>query len=317
MTMWEALRADGHIVSGVQIVDLTTYKLGGPARWFCEPGSVEIVRDVSKAAAERGLKVLVLGRGSNLVISDRGFDGLVVRLVGAFRDIRIDRQTGSVSAGGAAALPLLARGAAREGLSGLEFYVGIPGSVGGAVTMNAGFYGTETADVLVSASILDTMSGSVADRPAADLGFGYRASNVSGDDVVLGASFAARSGDTDRISALMREAIRWRRDNQPGGTLNAGSVFRNPPGDAAGRLIDSLGLKGMRRGGAYVSSRHANFFVAEPGAKAQDVYDLVNAVRRLVRDRTGVLLDTEVRFAGRFRVTADGERGRGYDGDRL
>ena len=176
--------------------------------------------------------------------------------------------------------------------------------------MNAGFYGTETAEVLVSASILDIGSGSVADREGADLGFGYRTSNVTDRDLVLGASFSVEPGEVDRMSALMREAIRWRRDNQPGGTLNAGSVFRNPPGDAAGRIIDSLGLKGMRRGGAHVSVRHANFFVADPGATAQDVHDLVDAVRARVRDETGILLEPEVRFAGRFRSGPAGGRDR-------
>ena len=313
MTTWKDLQAGGHITTGVDIGNLTTYKLGGPAGWFCEAGSVEIVRNVTRAASERGVDILVLGRGSNLVISDAGFEGLIIRLGGRFRNVRIDRQAGVVTAGAAVTLPLLARQAAREGLSGLEFYVGIPGSVGGAVTMNAGFYGTETADVLTSASILDTKRGSITDRGSADLRFGYRASNVSGRDLVLGASFLVRPGAVDQMSALMREAIRWRRDNQPGGTLNAGSVFRNPPGDAAGRIIDSLGLKGMRRGGAHVSVRHANFFVADPGAGAQDVYDLVHAVRTRVRDETGVVLEPEVKFAGRFRSGPDAERDRGRD----
>ena len=310
MTTWKALRAGGYITTGVDMGNLTTYKLGGPARWFCEARSTEMVRDVVRAARGRGVDILVLGRGSNLVISDAGFAGLVIRLGGRLRDVGIDRRAGVVTAGAAVALPLLARRTVSEGLGGLEFYVGIPGSVGGAVAMNAGFYGTETADVLVTASILDIGSGSVADREAVDLGFGYRTSNVTDRDLVLGASFSVEPGEVHRMSALMREAIRWRRDNQPGGTLNAGSVFRNPPGDAAGRIIDSLGLKGMRRGGAHVSVRHANFFVADRGATAQDVYDLVSAVRARVRDETGILLEAEVRFAGRFRPASGGGRDR-------
>ena len=306
MTTWEALRAGGHIVAGVEIGSLTTYKLGGRARWFCEPGSVGMVRDVVTAASERGVDILVLGRGSNVVVSDRGYEGLVVRLTGDFRDVRVDRDAGLVTAGAAVALPVLARRVAREGLGSLEFYVGIPGSVGGAVVMNAGFYGTETSDVLTSATILDRRSGSVGEPAAGDLGFAYRTSNVTEDYLVLGAAFAVRRRTVADISALMREAIRWRRDNQPGGTLNAGSIFRNPPGDAAGRIIDSLGLKGMRRGGAHVSHRHANFFVADSGTRAQDVYDLVAAVHRLVHERTGILLEPEVRFVGRF--TPSGER---------
>lgn len=300
MTSWRFLRADRRIMSGVAIRNLTTYKLGGPALWFSEPGSVEALRDVVQAATRRGIDVLVLGRGSNLVIADRGYDGLVVRLGGDFRQVRIDRQAGNVTAGAAVALPRLARHTAGEGLRGLEFYVGIPGSVGGAVAMNAGFFGTETADVLMAASIMDTKSVPITDRSAAELRLSYRSSNITGTDLVLGARFAVTPGSPDEAAAFMRTAVRWRRENQPGGTLNAGSVFRNPPGDAAGRIIDSLGLKGMARGGARVSFRHANFFVASPGATAQDIYDLVTAVRRVVRERTGIALEPEVRFAGRF-----------------
>ena len=307
MTRWETLRADGHITAEVDLGTLTTYRLGGPARWFCEAESVEMVRDVAMAARDRGVEILILGRGSNLVISDTGYDGLVIRLAGSFRDLHIDQRSGSVSAGAALSLPRLARLVGREGLSGLEFYVGIPGSVGGAVTMNAGFFGTETAEVLTSASILDARSGSVTDRGKAELGLGYRTSNIGDVEVVLGASFMVRPGEVERISALMREATRWRRHNQPGGTLNAGSVFRNPPGDAAGRIIDSLGLKRLRRGEARVSTRHANFFVAGPTATAQDVYDLVHAVRRKVLEETGVVLAPEIRFAGLFRPGPDGE----------
>ena len=316
MTTWEALRADGHVAAGVEIGPLTTYKLGGRARWFCEPGSVDVVRDVITAAARRGVGILVLGRGSNLVVSDRGYEGLVVRLTGDFRSVRVDRDAGLVTAGAAVALPVLARRVAREGLGSLEFYVGIPGSVGGAVAMNAGFYGTETSEVLTSATILDTRTGSVSHLETEDLGFGYRASNVTENDLVLDARFAVRPRTPAEASALMREAIRWRREHQPGGTLNAGSIFRNPPGDAAGRIIDSLGLKGMRRGGAYVSRRHANFFVADSGTRAQDVYDLVGAVRRLVHERTGILLEPEVRFVGRFTRIQDTETDGVLSGER-
>ena len=164
--------------------------------------------------------------------------------------------------------------------------------------MNAGFFGVETVDVIRSASILDTGSGSVIEREADELGLGYRTSNLGLGEVVLDASYSVREGDREQIGALMRKAIRWRRDHQPGGTLNAGSVFRNPPGDSAGRIIDALGLKGMRRGGAHVSPKHANFFVVDPGGTAQDVFELVQDVWQLVLDRTGILLEPEVRFVG-------------------
>ncbi len=301
MTPRNALKADGLIREGIRLHRLTTYKLGGPARWFCEPHSIEALRTVVRSATRRGVDILVLGRGSNLVISDRGFDGLVIHLAGEFRNLTMRSREGFVDAGAAVALPRLARSTARDGHRGLEFYVGIPGSVGGAVTMNAGFFGTETSEVLVSASVMDIASGAVLTRETTDLDLGYRSSSISGADVVLGARFGVTPGAPERAAALMRKAIRWRRSHQPGGTLNAGSVFRNPPGDAAGRIIDSLGMKGLRQGGARVSFRHANFFVASPGTTAQDIYDLVHQVRRRVHDETGVALVPELRFAGSFR----------------
>lgn len=307
MTSWEELLASGRVSAGVEIGPLTSYKLGGPARWFCQAPSADRAAEAARAASRRGLDILVLGRGSNLVVSDEGFDGLVIRPAGSLREVRIDRREGLVRAGSAAALPVLARRAAEAGLAGLEFYVGIPGSVGGAVAMNAGFYGAETSEVLASASILDMKTGEAAQRTAEELEFGYRRSAVGSGGLVLGASFAAAPGEAALISARMRAATRWRKENQPGGALNAGSVFRNPPGAAAGQIIDSLGLKGLRRGGARVSARHANFFIADRGAAAQDVYDLVHEVRRLVQERAGVTLETEVRFAGRFRAAPGGE----------
>ncbi|MCE2528919.1 MAG: UDP-N-acetylmuramate dehydrogenase [Acidimicrobiia bacterium] len=298
MKGWDGLVAGGLVRAGVELSRLTTYKLGGRARWFCEPRALEDLRSVSLAARARGIEMVVMGRGSNLVISDEGYPGLVIRLGAGFRKVGVDREARIVRAGAAVSLPVLARRMADESWSGLEFYVGIPGSVGGAVRMNAGFFGVETVDVIRSASILDTGSGSVIERDADELGLGYRTSNLGPGEVVLDASYSVREGDRERIGALMRKAIRWRRDHQPGGTLNAGSVFRNPPGDSAGRIIDALGLKGMRRGGAHVSPKHANFFVVDPGGTAQDVFELVQDVWQLVLDRTGILLEPEVRFVG-------------------
>lgn len=298
MKAWDRFVSSGQVRAGIELSRLTTYKLGGPARWFCEPRSLEDLRSVALAARSRGIEMVVVGRGSNLVVSDEGFPGLVVRLGAGFKEVGVDPEARIVRAGAAISLPVLARRMADESWSGLEFYVGIPGSVGGAVRMNAGFFGVETVDVIRSASILDTGSGSVTEREADQLGLDYRTSNLGPDEVVLDASFRVCEGDRERIAALMRKAIRWRRDHQPGGTLNAGSVFRNPPGDSAGRIIDALGLKGMRRGGAHVSPKHANFFVVDPGGTAQDVFALVQDVRRLVLERTGVRLEPEVRFIG-------------------
>ena len=298
MKSWSELVEEGRIRPNVELAPLTTYKLGGPARFFCEADSPQLLQAVVSAAGTVGIDQLVIGRGSNLVVSDHGYPGLVIRLGAGFKQIEPDREARQVRAGAAVSLPVLARRMAVEGWSGLEFYVGIPGTVGGAVRMNAGFYGTETVDVIRSASILDSVTGGVSERGADRLGLGYRTSGLKPEEVVIEATYSVQEGEAEKITARMREAIRWRRDHQPGGTLNAGSVFRNPPGDSAGRIIDSLGLKGLRLGGAHVSSKHANFFVVDTAGTPQDVYDLVQEVGRRVFDRTGIGLVPEVRFIG-------------------
>src|SRR6185437_9600985 len=176
-----------------------------------------------------------VGRGSNLLVSDRGFDGLAVVLVGAFEEVDLDGGPGIVRAGGAVPLPVLARRSAAAGRGGLEFFVGIPGSVGGAVRMNAGGHGRETADVLIDAEVVDLAAGEAAGptrRPAADLALGYRRSAVGPTEVVTGATFRTAPATVAECEAIVADVVRWRREHQPGGS-NAGSVFANPPGDSA------------------------------------------------------------------------------------
>jgi UDP-N-acetylmuramate dehydrogenase len=241
--------------------------------------------------------LLVLGRGSNLVVSDRGFPGLVLRLEGDFARVTIGEVVGG---GGGASMPQLARAAARGERLGLEFMVGIPGSVGGGVRQNAGCFGTEVVDVLVKAEIFDFADRTLKTKAPAQLTMEYRHTNLSSGQVVVGATFATEAGRTEVGEARMREVTRWRRQHQPGGTLNAGSVFKNPPGDAAGRLIDVSGLKGLTRGGASVSDKHANFFVAKPGTAARDLYRLVMDVADRVEAATGIRLEAEIQFVGDF-----------------
>jgi UDP-N-acetylmuramate dehydrogenase len=205
-----------------------------------------------------------------------------------------------VRAGGGLALPVLARRTAAAGFAGLEFYVGIPGSVGGAVQMNAGGHGRETRDVLERASVIDVHAGAdaaVATRDLDALRLGYRHSALSPSEVVTSAELAVTADDPARCEERIAEIVRWRREHQPGGS-NAGSVFRNPPGDSAGRLIDATGCKGMRVGRAVVSEKHANFFQAEPGATASDVHALVRSVQARVAAATGVQLVPELRMVG-------------------
>lgn len=299
MTGFDALVRTGLVERDVVLGSLTTYKLGGPAQFYAEVDSVEELDALAGAWSAERPEILVVGRGSNLVISDAGWPGLAIRFGSAFATVELGAE-GRVRAGAATSLPKLAREMARAGRGGLEFFVGIPGSVGGAIRMNAGGHGSQTADWLVEAEVYRLEEAKVDVRPAADLEFGYRSSALAPGELVLSALFKTVATEAEEAEAKLREITRWRRTYQPGGTLNAGSVFRNPPGDAAGRIIDELGLKGFRVGGAAVSRKHANFFEADPGASAQDVYDLVHAVRAIVADKTGVELTPEVQFAGRF-----------------
>lgn len=299
----------GVVRGDVALAPLTTYRFGGAARYYAEVSSRAELGDLLAARGRAGdVPLLVLGRGSNVVVSDAGFDGIVVRLVGAFLEIGFE-SGGVVSAGAGVTLPRLARETVKAGRGGLEWCVGIPGSVGGAVRMNAGGHGSDTAAWLIDADLLDASGRGERRLDAAALELGYRHSGLGDSDVVLGARYRTIARPRPDGERLLREITRWRRVHQPGGTLNAGSVFKNPEGDAAGRIIDSLGLKGFRVGGASVSTRHANFFVADAAATAQDVFDLVAAVRRRVLDETGIALEPEIRFVGRFRSSGASEGG--------
>lgn len=274
---------------------LTTYRVGGPARLFVEPADEAELVVVAAAVDGRDVPVLVLGKGSNLLVADGGFDGLVVSLAGGFDEIAIEGP--SVQSGGAVSFPVLARRSAAAGLTGLEWAVGVPGSVGGAVRMNAGGHGSDTSEVLLSCRLVDLRAGTATDVPVVALAYGYRRSSVSSSQVVVSATFGLQPGDAERALAEIADIVRWRREHQPGGS-NAGSVFTNPPGDSAGRLIDEAGLKGRRIGSAEVSPKHANFIQADAGGSADDVRALIDDVRRCVRERSGVELRTEVRMIG-------------------
>jgi UDP-N-acetylmuramate dehydrogenase len=274
---------------------LTTYRVGGQARLFAEPADEAELRALAHAIDGRDVPVLILGRGSNLLVADGGFSGLAVSLARGFDDIAIEGP--SVRAGGAVSLPVLARKSASAGLTGLEWAVGVPGSVGGAIRMNAGGHGSDTAHVLEGCRVVDLRSGVTTDLPVTGLAYAYRHSSLSCSQVVVAASFGLQPGDAGESLAQIADIVRWRREHQPGGS-NAGSVFTNPPGDSAGRLIEEAGLKGHRMGSAEVSPKHANFIQADAGGSADDVRRLIEHVQRRVRDRFGVELATEVRMIG-------------------
>ncbi len=277
------------------IGELTTYRVGGRAALYSEPGSISDLERLDGAVAETAIPVLVVGKGSNLLVSDGGFAGLCVRLGDGFAGVEIEADL--VRAGGAVAYPVLARRTAAAGLTGLEWAVGIPGSVGGAVRMNAGGHGAQTSEVLVECRISSLGGGAERLVAANALDLSYRHSSIGPYDVVTEATYRLARGDAAASAARIDEIVRWRREHQPGGQ-NAGSVFTNPPGDAAGRLIEAAGLKGFRIGSAVVSDRHANFVQADPGGSADDVKRLIDKVRALVAERLGAELSTELRLVG-------------------
>ncbi len=273
----------------------TTYRVGGAAAILVTARSEADLRRVRTAVMETNLDVLVVGLGSNMLVADAGFHGVAVALDGEFTELAFG--DAAVTAGAAVALPTMARRAAAAGVGGLEWAVGIPGSVGGAVRMNAGGHGNDVASCLRSWRFLDLRSGVGGERTVEDLAPSYRRTSIATTNVVTQATFGGVAVNPAHAEARITEIVRWRRENQPGGQ-NAGSVFTNPEGDSAGRLIDAAGLKGLRIGSAEVSPKHANFIQADLGGSADDVRAVITEVQRRVLDATGVELRTEVRMIG-------------------
>jgi UDP-N-acetylmuramate dehydrogenase len=284
--------------SGVPLAPLTTFRIGGDAALYVEPDSDEDLVAVHRAVEATGLPVVVVGKGSNILVSDRGFPGLVVRLGRGYRWAARDRDR--LRAGAAMPLPALAGVASRHGLGGLEFGVAIPATLGGAVRMNAGAHEAELADVIERVELYRLGLGEHETIDRGGLGFSYRRSSLPGDAVVLGATLTLHERDAETIRERMAQAREWRRRTQPLAEPNCGSVFTNPPGSHAAALIDAAGLKGARVGGAAVSEKHANFIVADAGATAADVVTLIRLIQERVADALGVRLQPEVRLIGSF-----------------
>lgn len=290
-----ATRLGGLARRDVPLGPLTTYRVGGPADLLVTVTTAAELAAVADAVAAEGVPTLVVGRGSNLLVADAGFHGVAIQLAGEFEAVTVDGT--DVIAGGAASLPVVARQSAAAGLTGFEWAVGVPGSIGGAVRMNAGGHGSDMAASLRRVHLVDLATGEDGWVPAAHLDLAYRHSSVRAEQVVVAAELALAAGDRAAAEAEISDIVRWRRANQPGGQ-NAGSVFTNPPGDSAGRLIDAAGVKGLRVGTAHVSTKHANFIQADEGGSADDVWRLMQAVQAAVREASGVELHPETRLVG-------------------
>ncbi|HSU56050.1 MAG TPA: UDP-N-acetylmuramate dehydrogenase [Candidatus Dormibacteraeota bacterium] len=273
----------------------TTLRVGGPADIYVEPGSEEDLGQVVRFCCEQKLAFFVLGRGSNLLIKDGGFRGVAISLAQPFFS-RIEAEGQSLVCGAGARLKLVAQEAKRKNISGFEFMEGIPGSVGGALRMNAGAMGGATFDIVESVRLMD-LSGHIFDKPARELQVEYRSCPALKSHIAMSAVLHGKGGEREVIEARMNECSRKRWDSQPAAP-SAGCMFKNPASIPAGKLIQELELKGMRVGGAMVSHEHGNFIINQGGATARDVLELIALIKKRARDERGIELQTEVEIIG-------------------
>ena len=290
-------RAGDRLEEHAELGARTTYRVGGRVRALLTLDTEAQLEQLAPLLFDCGLRVVTVGNGSNLLVADGEHELLVVRLRGEFATLRWRDEDGDVLVVGGAGLdlPVAARRLANEGIVGFEWAVGVPGTFGGAVAMNAGGHGSDMAASVVGVASYDVRGP--RQWTNAELGFGYRTSAVSSSVIVTRVTLRLTRGEPEVAQARIKEIVRWRREHQPGGA-NAGSVFQNPSGDHAGRLIDVAGCRGMRVGNARVSEKHANFIVVDPDGTASDVFTLIRAVQTRVAEVTGIELRSEHRLLG-------------------
>lgn len=293
------LRALPGIKENEPLSSRTSFGIGGPAEFFLELGRANTIEKTIEGCRERDIPYLLLGAGTNLLIADKGVEGLVIRMVS--REHELDGTKIRAAAG--LKMMRLARIAADANLRGFEFAIGVPGSVGGAVYQNAGCWGKEIREVLVEVEGYMPGQGTKTWKPK-ELGLEYRTSAFRDGELkgalIVGATIQLERGDGEEAKRLMKRLTTERSETQPINTKNCGSVFKNPPGDSAGRLVQAAGLKGARQGAAVVSTLHGNFIINEGGAKAADVRKLIEHVQAEVKRRFGAELEPEVEFVGRW-----------------
>lgn len=294
----ELLRKEirGVVALDVPMAPHTSFNIGGPADLWIEPEELRALTAAIRVVYRHEMPLTVIGLGSNSLVSDRGIRGAVICLKRSFRDVSVTGER--VTAGAGVTMPLLSQQVSRLGLTGYEWACGIPGSVGGGLVMNAGAHGGDMARSLLAVQVVDS-DGSEGWLEAKELHFSYRSSALrNGNQIVTAGRFEFETGDLAEIRERLRDYRERRRAAQPETSQCAGSIFKNPEGGSAGRLLQSLGAKGMRVGGAEVSMKHANFIVNTGTARATDVRALIVRLQEMAHDRAGIDLETEVLMAG-------------------
>ena len=284
---------DEFVRENVPLGPKTWYRIGGPARWFIQPRTLEELQEAARRCLENGIPIYVLGLGANLLVGDGGVNGAVFRLDEEhWRRVKFEKNVLEVGAG--VDIQKLVLRTVRQGLAGVECLAGIPGTIGGGIRMNCGGKFGDLGARITRVQVMDS-AGHVFERTKDDLVFEYRSTNISAP-FILGALLELEEEDPERIMKRTKEIWMYKRNSQPLNTKNCGCIFKNPRGVSAGALIDQAGLKGMRVGGAEVSTKHANFIIAYPGCKAEDVLKLVKIIREKVYEKNEIHLESEVKI---------------------
>lgn len=283
----------GKILINEPLAKYSTFKIGGLADIYLEPANVDELLNLLKYLRSKDVDFIILGNGSNVLISDEGFRGAVINLEFGLNFIRIEGEC--VVAGAGVKLARFVDFCVENGFKGVEMLAGIPGTLGGAIIMNAGAYSGEISDYLVDVDVIRDFE--LVRLKKEECGFGYRTSNLS-NDIVVQARFKFPSGDIEEMKRIRREILIKRNQTQPVNFPNAGSIFKNPPGNFAGKLIEEAGLKGVQIGGAQISEKHANFIINKGNATARDVLELIKLAQSKVYEKFGIKLELEIRLIG-------------------
>jgi UDP-N-acetylmuramate dehydrogenase len=281
------------VSENVPLAPKTWYRIGGPARWFIRPQTVEELQEAAQRCVENEIPIYVLGLGANLLVTDEGVNGAVFRFDQEYwRRVKFERNV--VEIGSGVDIQKLILRTVRQGLAGIESLAGIPGTIGGGIRMNCGGKFGDIGARVTRVQVMDS-TGTLFERTKDDLVFEYRSTNIAAP-FILGATLELEEDDPERIMRRTKEIWMFKRNSQPLNTKNAGCIFKNPRGLSAGALIDQAGLKGMRVGGAEVSTKHANFVIAHPGCRADDVLKLVKIIREKVYEKNEIHLESEVKI---------------------